>query len=499
MIAKNEAERIGAAFDSVEPVADEIILVDTGSTDRTAALASARGAKVLHRKWDDDFSGPRNAAIDQANARWILMLDADERLSPGQENRLRKHLSANVDGWTVRIRSVLGEETGGQLYEHAFPRLFRNDPRFRFRGRVHEQIVDSILEVGGALRDSSIIIDHAGYALSAEERRGKLLRNRRLLLFDLDDRPSDRLAWYHLGETHALLGEDEAACAAYRRAVDGRNLPPEHAAFAHQNLGAALVRRGRFSEAVAETTAALRIDDRALTARLIRASALLRLNRPDDALADIDTYLRNGKRSSLRPGGLHLGIDEGKARLLRGECLLRAGRPAEALRDALAASAVRDAWIAPFRLAARAALAAGDRPAARDALGKLCALTPDEPAAWIELARVVFALDGPSAALAVLDEALRFGAPRRSAEVHGLIGALRIRLGDRPGALDAYTEARRLDPTRQEYSSVVEHLCRETGKNGKEGEGLSKNRLIEEESDHSSHSARRERESDVPS
>ena len=82
LIARNEEEMLPGCLASVRGVVDEVVVVDTGSTDRTRQVAAEAGALVLDRPWDDDFAAPRNLALSRATAGWVLALDADERLAP---------------------------------------------------------------------------------------------------------------------------------------------------------------------------------------------------------------------------------------------------------------------------------------------------------------------------------------------------------------------------------------------------------------------------------
>jgi glycosyltransferase involved in cell wall biosynthesis len=107
LIAKDEERLLPGCLESVRGVADEIVLVDTGSTDRTRELARAAGAKVLERPWDDDFAAPRNLAAAHATGDWILPLDADERLAPGSGPALRRALRrAAFDVGMVRCHNA---------------------------------------------------------------------------------------------------------------------------------------------------------------------------------------------------------------------------------------------------------------------------------------------------------------------------------------------------------------------------------------------------------
>ncbi|HWD18472.1 MAG TPA: glycosyltransferase, partial [Verrucomicrobiae bacterium] len=141
LIVKNEEAFLDACLASVRGLADQIVVVDTGSTDRTIEIARAHGAEVHAFAWCDDFSAARNAALERATGDWILSLDADEELLPAHRETLRREM-ANPDALAYRLPIInQGREDEGCSY---VPRLFRNAPGLFFLGRVHEQAFSSI-------------------------------------------------------------------------------------------------------------------------------------------------------------------------------------------------------------------------------------------------------------------------------------------------------------------------------------------------------------------
>ncbi|CAG1020908.1 partial heptose III glucuronosyltransferase, partial [Methylococcales bacterium] len=113
MIVKNESKYLRGCLDSVFGAVDEIVIVDTGSNDDTIAIAEEYGAKVFHFPWQNDFSMARNFALEKSTGDWILYLDADERLTPGSIQELRKITSADERcGYEVTLRSV--DDLGGR-------------------------------------------------------------------------------------------------------------------------------------------------------------------------------------------------------------------------------------------------------------------------------------------------------------------------------------------------------------------------------------------------
>ena len=220
MIAKNEAEFIVGAVESVRGLADEIIVVDTGSTDDTVALARAAGARVEFFPWIGDFSAARNASIAYATADWILCLDADERLQKGSFSAVRAVMEEGGDPHRVVCVRILNYTREGRFMSDGFSgRLFQNTPTMRFFGRVHE-------EVGGDRNDVStdyrldITFDHYGADPGVMREKAKDARNIELLEARLKEKPDDLLTWFYLGSQHGIGGRSEAATRAFSRVVD---------------------------------------------------------------------------------------------------------------------------------------------------------------------------------------------------------------------------------------------------------------------------------------
>ncbi|MCA9538093.1 MAG: glycosyltransferase, partial [Myxococcales bacterium] len=164
MIAKDEEAFIGDALASVRGVADQCVVVDTGSTDRTVEICRAAGAEVAFLPWAGDFSAARNASLDHATGDWILVLDADERLTARSRTPLRAILEEYQDDSELRVVSVRIRNLArdGRFLGDGFSgRLFRNRPELRFEGRVHEEVGRSRADVSLDYR-LDVEFDHFG-------------------------------------------------------------------------------------------------------------------------------------------------------------------------------------------------------------------------------------------------------------------------------------------------------------------------------------------------
>ena len=172
MVVKNEERNLARCLDSAAGLVGEIVLADTGSTDRTAEIAARYGARIVPFDFARvDFAAARNHAMAAARGRWILVLDADETLDPAGAPMIESLVAGDENAGYYFDRRNQGPNPGASTTDHVI-RLFPNRPDFRFHGRVHETIDASILAAGGRLRQTRIAIDH-NFASDREARRRK--------------------------------------------------------------------------------------------------------------------------------------------------------------------------------------------------------------------------------------------------------------------------------------------------------------------------------------
>ncbi len=223
MIARNEAANLDRSLASVKGVADELIVVDTGSTDATVDIAAGYGAQVSTFPWCDDFAAARNAALARATGAWIFWLDADEALLaesvPGLVAAMRNDRAM---GCRV-VRRDLASATAPQRYTQMWQlRLFRNRAELRFRGRCHPDFHPPLHQTAAAagmmLIDAQVVIEHWGYLGDVTE--GKLRRALKLLELELHDRPGQLYYLIELFRTQKQLGDTAAASRTLATAMD---------------------------------------------------------------------------------------------------------------------------------------------------------------------------------------------------------------------------------------------------------------------------------------
>jgi len=179
MIAKNEEKYLEQCLNSVKGIVDEIIIVDTGSTDKTKEIAKKFNAKVIDFRWIDDFSAARNEGIKHATKDWILVLDADETLDKDGLKAVKEAIenAGDIAGFSLEQRSYLTDYFEGAVKNnsefemvkdypfyipHFLVRLFRNRIGLYFRHKVHELVEDSIKEKNLKIRKTGIALHHFG-------------------------------------------------------------------------------------------------------------------------------------------------------------------------------------------------------------------------------------------------------------------------------------------------------------------------------------------------
>ena len=217
-MVKNEENNLPRSLESVKSAVDEIIVVDTGSTDRTIEIAENYGAKVIQTPWKDDFSTPRNMAIDAATGDWIIFLDADEYFT--SPDKIRSAITKLSDNTTIIIPRVdIDEEQNRELNHDWSMRIFRNVDYLRYRGLIHEHLTnikdDKMPYIFGS---SDLTIYHTGYA--ASKIKQKLQRNLELIEQEekiLGHRPQHDIT---LADCYMGLGDYEKVIHYVKKALN---------------------------------------------------------------------------------------------------------------------------------------------------------------------------------------------------------------------------------------------------------------------------------------
>lgn len=184
-IVKNEEKNLSRSIESLKTAVDEIVVVDTGSTDKTIEIAKLYGAKVIETKWNDDFSTPRNLAIENASGDWIVFIDADEYFNKPKKVRPAIEKLSNNDVIFILRIDIDEDNNNLELNRDYYLRALRNVDYLRYRGLIHEN-VENIN--GGTLQykmaSDDLILYHTGYSSTKAE--GKLQRNLAIIQSEIE-------------------------------------------------------------------------------------------------------------------------------------------------------------------------------------------------------------------------------------------------------------------------------------------------------------------------
>jgi GT2 family glycosyltransferase/tetratricopeptide (TPR) repeat protein len=221
MIVKNEAENLPRSLGSAVDLFDDVVVVDTGSTDGTKEVAAQLGARVFDFPWCDSFSAARNAALEHARGDWIFWLDGDDHLDADNHEQLHAMLDGLTDenvAYSMKCLCLPDARTGASTQvDHI--RLFRNHPQIRWQYRVHEQILPAIRACGGEVRFADVVIRHSGYCDTAL-RQKKLERDLRLLRLEEAEQPHDPFTLFNLGAITQELGRHAEAIPLLRQSLE---------------------------------------------------------------------------------------------------------------------------------------------------------------------------------------------------------------------------------------------------------------------------------------
>lgn len=207
MIVKNEEKPLPACLESVQGLVNEMIIVDTGSSDRTVEIAKTYGAKIYHFDWIDDFSAARNYSLEHATNPWVLQLDADEELI---SNSLSWFYDSYpwIDKWgyLINIQNLSDLKTNDLQFTHNLVRFFRNTTQIRYRNRIHEVIYVANEKLG----KSNAKILHKGYAhRNPSHFRNK--QNEKLLFAELENEPNNGAYYGYLAQHYSAVNQLDKA------------------------------------------------------------------------------------------------------------------------------------------------------------------------------------------------------------------------------------------------------------------------------------------------
>jgi glycosyltransferase involved in cell wall biosynthesis len=245
MIVRNEERCLARCLESVRGLVGRIIIMDTGSTDQTIAIAASYGAEVHRMEWPDSFASARNAALDKSDADWNLVLDADEWLVSGQDAlgpRMLPPKSVAAPAFVGCVQITEAEAKEGEARRRSFiPRILPKG--VRYQGKIHEQPIAALPHTLVPMH-----VGHDGY--DAAQLQHKAGRNEQLLLDEIENSPSDAYLWYQLGRQYLMTGNTSEAAnrLATSYNISNSDTPFRHGIIIYTIL--ALRWAGRYDEAL---------------------------------------------------------------------------------------------------------------------------------------------------------------------------------------------------------------------------------------------------------
>lgn len=236
MIVKDEEKQLSNCLESIKDLVEEIIIVDTGSIDKTKEISNKYKANIYDFKWTESFSEARNFGINKASKEWILWLDADEEITIENIEEVKNSLQSNKENlYLIPIINYYGSSSPDPNLSYLFAsnRLFRNHKGFKFTGNIHEQLTKENLDEKGLGKIeiiNCIKIHHYGYMDSVIEDKKKNERNLKLLQNEKKDSNYNPWIDYHIASEYYRMKEYEKAFtevnSSILRFLQNQQFPP---------------------------------------------------------------------------------------------------------------------------------------------------------------------------------------------------------------------------------------------------------------------------------
>jgi Flp pilus assembly protein TadD len=478
IITRDEQDLIARAIDSVRDLADEVIVVDTGSIDRTVQVAAGCGARVFETGWGGDFSEARNVSLERATKEWILVLDADEEIAREDHERIRDLIDQYPDGaflfdqltylhsgggfgWRELETETTMSRGASGCFRSRQIRLFRNDRSIRYSGEVCESVLDQLASAGIATREAGIAVHHYGRLERAERVYRKALAYPSPGLNPSCIGPDDTMYLAELAAQLIQMGRTPEAIDCAQAGLEAQQENWE----LHNVLGLAFMRFGRKYEAESSFRMAVGISTNDPDLRNNLGVSLMDQNKHTDAYrAFVQGAALDGADANLfrnaAVAGLALGEVDSAAgfieraldmdpfapgtHAIHADVLLRQG-DSDAAAEAL--EKIRFLSGTPLRVYLKAIhlLTQMKRIAdAEEVLGRALADYPDFKGFQFLLGKLAELKGDDDGAAAIFRKLL--AVQPEDADLHNSLGCIYERKGDLQKALEAFREAARLSP-----------------------------------------------------
>ncbi|MBB2481637.1 glycosyltransferase [Bacillus sp. APMAM] len=294
MIVKNEEKVLERCLSSVKDIIDEIIVVDTGSTDQTVEIASRYVSEVYHFEWNDSFADARNYAQSKANGEWILVMDADEYVDSSNLHDAIQELRSlkdNFNACEVRVYNFTGNYGESIVQNHSI-RLFKNEPSIGYNRSVHEQVTNKDGDL--MIKPIGLILYHSGYLNNVVGNKNKNERNTKLIEKEIKLSGQTGFDYFNLGNELFSQGAKEKALEAYVNAYQKK--PEFHyswVSFCVIQIINCLYELHRYQDALNVITDAEKIYSKSPDFKCFKAIIFVAQKRFDDAIIELEYLLDN--------------------------------------------------------------------------------------------------------------------------------------------------------------------------------------------------------------
>lgn len=301
IIVKNEEKVLERCLKSVKNIVDEIIIVDTGSSDQSKKIANLFTNKVYDFEWCNDFSKARNFAASKASNEWVLVLDADEFLDHNEfMEELEKYSEEslkNIDGLVVNIINFLGEK-GERTAQHKYVRIY-NKKNMTFVRSIHEQLV-RVDNEEPVLIPSSFNVYHSGYLQKTKEEKKKSERNTPLVLNEIKNNKNSGFDYFNIANEYKQLNKLDEALANYVRSYElVKNSNVEWKQYSLIYMIEVLLRLERYEDSLAVSADLEKLHPTAVDFIFLSAEALIKLGRYEDAIVKLNYIIEKNTNKEL--------------------------------------------------------------------------------------------------------------------------------------------------------------------------------------------------------
>jgi FkbM family methyltransferase len=374
MIVRNNAGTIRPCLESIKPWIDEMIVVDTGSSDETPHIAAALGARVYQFPWPDSFSIARNESLNYARGHWVFWMDSDDTIPPACGRRLREMVltetSSETLGYVIQVHCPgRGEDGDNEVTVVDHVKLFRNRPDLRFEHRIHEQILPAINRAGGRVAFTDIHVVHSGYDHSPEGQQRKLDRDLKLLHLELQEWPTHTFTLFNLGMTYADVKRYDEAVGYLQRCLLHAQPRESHVRKAYALLVTCYQGLSQWEQAWDACQSGLRLHPLDAELRFRKAHLLHQRGRLDEAIEAYHDVLERHEEDHYK--SIVAGISGYIARHNLAITYQDRGEPAKAEEQWRRVVAERPAYRLGWRGLAGVLLAQGKQPEATALAGRL--------------------------------------------------------------------------------------------------------------------------------